>query len=281
MSYGLTFHETPAEAVERVRREQLAAAAESLRDGDDPIEAIHDARKRIKKTRALLRLARPGLKPAEYRRRNRALRDTGRGMSANRDADVLVETVELLAERFVGQYPKTFFAGVKQPLAAHARALRREADAAAHANVLTGLAQDSWPLAALDPEAIAGSLERTYARGRAAFATADREPTAGNLHEWRKRVKDLWYQQRLLEDTWPGVMKAQAKEAKTLSKLLGEDHDLAVLSEHVADDQLHDMIDLRRAELLEQSRALGRRIYAERPKAFARRSRRYVDLAAA
>ena len=54
-------------------------------------------------------------------------------------------------------------------------------------------------------------------------------------------MKDLWYQQRLLEDTWPGVMKAQAKEAKTLSKLLGEDHDLAVLSETCVTDpsQLH------------------------------------------
>ena len=91
----------------------------------------------------------------------------------------------------------------------------------------------------LDPDALAESLERTYARGRDAFARADRKPTTTNLHEWRKRVKDLWYQQRLLEDTWPGVMKAQAKEAKTLSKLLGEDHDLAVLSEHVDDAQLH------------------------------------------
>src|SRR6478735_3824947 len=126
MSYGLTFHETPADAVERVRREQLAAAAESLHDGD--------------------------------------------------------ETVELLAERFVGQYPKTFFAGVRQPLATHARALRGEADPAAHADVLSGLAQDSWPLAALDPDAIAGSLERTYARGRDAFARADRKPTTTNLH---------------------------------------------------------------------------------------------------
>ena len=97
-------------------------------------------------------------------------------MSANRDADVLVETVELLAERFVGQYPKTFFAGVKQPLATHARALRREADAAAHADALAGLAQDSWPLAALDPEALAGSLERTYARGRDGLR--DRRPQA-------------------------------------------------------------------------------------------------------
>ena len=37
----------------------------------------------------------------------------------------------------------------------------------------------------------------------------------------------------------------------------------------------------RREELLEEARALGRRIYAERPKAFARRCSRYVDLAVA
>jgi CHAD domain-containing protein len=124
-------------------------------------------------------------------------------------------------------------------------------------------------------------LKRTYARGREAFARADRKPTATNLHEWRKRVKDLWYQERLLQGSWPNVMKAQAKEAKKLSKLLGEDHDLAVLAEHVDDPQLLELIEQRRAELLERSRDLGRRIYAERPKAFARRARRYVDLAAA
>ena len=54
-----------------------------------------------------------------------------------------------------------------------------------------------------------------------------------------------------------------------------------VLAEHVDDPELHALIARRREELLEEARALGRRIYAERPKAFARRSRRYVDLAAA
>ena len=48
-------------------------------------------------------------------------------------------------------------------------------------------------------------------------------------------MKDLWYQQQLLEESWPGVMKAQAKQAKKLSKLLGDDHDLTVLAEHVDD----------------------------------------------
>lgn len=281
MSYALTLNEPLEQSVERVRREQLEAAAQSLEAGEDPVEAIHDARKRIKKTRSLLRLARPGLARAEYRRRNRALRDTGRAMSATRDADVLVETVELLAEQFAERYPKTFFAGVRQPLAVHAESVRADTDAAAHAGALRDLAEDAWPLRQLDPEALADAFKRTYKRGRDAFALADRTPTTPNLHEWRKRVKDLWYQERLLEDTWPGVMKAQAKEAKTLSQLLGSDHDLAVLADRVDDAQLHGLIDERRAELLARARDLGRRIYAERPKAFAQRARRYVDLAAA
>jgi CHAD domain-containing protein len=278
MSYGLTFDDTPAESVQRVRREQLEAAAAALADGDDPVEAIHDARKRIKKTRALLRLARPGLKTKAYRRRNRELRDTGRRMSGTRDADVLVETVDDLADRFVGQLPQSFFTAIRDPLAA---ATGGGEDAGEHAAALHGLAQDEWPLKGLDADALADSLKRTYGRGRDAFARAERKPTTANLHEWRKRVKDLWYQERLLADTWPGVMKAQAKEAKKLSKLLGEDHDLSVLADHTDDDQLQTLIAQRRAELLAASLELGHRVYAERPKAFARRARRYVDLAAA
>jgi hypothetical protein len=82
-------------------------------------------------------------------------------------------------------------------------------------------------------------------------------------------------------------MKAQAKEAKRLSKLLGEDHDLAVLASLLRQDpelaalsaDLLDVIGERRGVLLERSRALGRRVYAERPKHFARRCARYVELA--
>jgi CHAD domain-containing protein len=277
MSYGLTFSDEPRESVERVRREQLESAVQSLETGDDPVEAIHDARKRIKKTRALLRLARPGLKRKAYRRRNRALRDAGRGMSGTRDADVLAETVDALAERFAGRHPARFFDDARAAVASDDGAL----EAGDHVAVLRQLADDEWPLRrALDADALADSLKSTYVRGRAAFERADRKPTTTNLHEWRKRVKDLWYQQRLLEDTWPGVMKAQAKEAKTLSKLLGEDHDLAMLAEHVDDEALHLLIAERRAELLAAARDLGRRVYAERPKAFARRSQRYVELAA-
>ena len=110
------------------------------------------------------------------------------------------------------------------------------------------------------------------------------DPTSEHLHEWRKRVKDLWYQQQLLEALWPEVMKAQAKEAKKLSKQLGEDHDLAVLTDVLRSDpsldgdELLPLIAKRRKQLLKRMRKRGRRVYAEKPKHFARRVRRYVEL---
>jgi CHAD domain-containing protein len=280
VSYGISFDEPSADAVERVRREQLQAAAEALEAPEDPVEAVHDARKRIKKTRALLRLARPALKDKAYRRHNAALRDAGRGLSAARDADVLQETLQGLQQRFVGQYPEAFFA-LPDADAGGADEGEAATDTTAHAGAFRALAHEAWTLRDLSPDDLVDAYTRTYARGREAFERADRRPTVTNLHDWRKRVKDLWYQERLLADTWPGVMKAQAKEAKALSELLGDDHDLAVLAERVQDAELLELIARRRAELLDEARALGRRIYAEAPKAFARRARRYVELAAA
>ena len=47
---------------------------------------------------------------------------------------------------------------------------------------------------------------RSYARGREAFKTSakSKPTTTEHLHEWRKRVKDLFYQEQLLVESWPG-----------------------------------------------------------------------------
>ena len=71
MSYVLSFDEPGADAVEAVRREQLEKAAAGLRADPTDAEAIHDARKRLKKTRSLLRLSRPAMKRKAFRKRNR------------------------------------------------------------------------------------------------------------------------------------------------------------------------------------------------------------------
>ena len=151
---------------------------------------------------------------------------------------------------------------------------------------------EDWPLGDAGWEHLLAGVARAYARGRDAFAAARAEPTPELLHAWRKRAKDLWYHQRLLAPAWLGVLGAQAEEAHVLSELLGDDHDLAVLAARLADGAapLTPVVDAERAALLalvEQrsgelrtaAAQLGRRVYAESPKAFARRLARYVQLA--
>src|ERR1700742_2668401 len=109
MAYRLALADDLAASLQAVARDQLEGAAEGLAEGDDPVEAVHDPRKRIKKTRSALRLARRGLPKRVYRAENAALRDTARGLSGARDADVMVETADKLGERLGGHVPAALF----------------------------------------------------------------------------------------------------------------------------------------------------------------------------
>jgi CHAD domain-containing protein len=301
MPYRLSVDDDVASSVRACAREQLAAAAERLeRAGEDPVTAVHEARKHLKKTRALLRLVRPALGRRAYRRENDALRAAALALSGTRDADVLAQTAPKLAEHATGRLSAGTFEQLTAALAAEAAARRgRAADAPPLATVVGALRAaelrvEAWPLEEADWETVLAGLTRAYARGRVAFAVARAEPTAELLHAWRKRAKDLWYHQRLLAPAWPAVLEAQAEEAHALSELLGDDHDLAVLAGRLATDgaaaPLPPAVDAERGELRalvahrsEQLRAeatrLGRRVYAESPKAFSRRVGRYVRIA--
>ena len=280
-AYRLTLDQPVPDALRGVAREQLEDALQLLREryAEDPVDAVHGARKDLKKTRSLLRLARPDMPGKAYRRENDFLRDTARSLSAARDADVMVETVDELAERFSGQLPKDSFTALRERLAADAalsQAHRSGPDQAVEA-LQSALARvDQWPVDKCDEDTLRKGIVRAYARGRKAFAAAHDEPTAEHLHDWRKRVKDLWYHQRLIGDAWPGLLEAQADESHRLSDLLGDDHDLAVLTGLVDHADVRGLIAQRRKELQTDARRLGQRIYAEKPKAYRRRLGRYL-----
>jgi len=79
-----------------------------------------------------------------------------------------------------------------------------------------------------------------------------------------------------------------ANEADHISELLGDDHDLAVLRQLLADDPdryggecaeegevLVALIDRRRVELEQEAMLLGKRFFQEKPRLFARRLKGY------
>lgn len=281
MAYRLLQQEGVGEAAPRIATEQVELALEGLRDPDaDRDEAIHDARKRLKQTRAVLRLVQMGLDEQTYQRDNVTLRDAGRLLSNARDAWVRVETLDRLIDHFRHLLGPGAYATTRAQLLEEYRAIvGGEVPAAA----LDALEEARLRIRAWAPSGdglLAKGLEHTYRRGRDALRAAERETTTEQLHEWRKRVKDLSYQLRLVVPAWPGHLGALAEEAHRLSDLLGDDHDLGLFEDEVLDrtslfdtpagrDILADLVAQRRAELQTTALRLGGLLYVEKPKAFA------------
>src|SRR5688500_12178618 len=112
--FRLKKSETVPEGIARVARGRLDSAADELggRGSRDPSKAVHEARKDIKKLRALGRLVQAD--PSW----NRRLRDTARRLAGRRDADVLLETLDELVKR--GEVSKKSVRGLRKELAAEA-----------------------------------------------------------------------------------------------------------------------------------------------------------------
>ena len=289
MPYRVQPDEQLGAGLRRCAAEEIASAIDELGDGykADQVAAVHEARKSLKKIRALLRLVRPGLAQGVYRREMDAMRSAGQALSASRDADVVIAAFDGLRRSFTGQAPGEVVKEARAGLAAERRVARKHAGVGAVVETRDALQQalervPGWGISDDAWGAAQAGVRRAYERGQAAFELALEEPTVEHLHDWRKRVKDLWYHQRLLEPLWPATMEAQAEHAHRLSELLGDDHDLAVLHEKLAAspqapqlDGMLAIVDQRRADLQREAWPLGRRIYAERPKAFVRRLDRW------
>ena len=270
---------------------RLGKAADRLRepsDGDELAEAIHGARKDLKKARAALRLIRDELGEETFKRENRALRDAGRMLSASRDAEVKLATLDSLGKGGNGDLPPGPTALWREALIAD-----RDRIVDADADQTGGATEAIEAVAARAPEwrirndgwkLVAPGIDTAYRDGRDAFTSLGSSPSFDDVHELRKRGKDLWYQVRLLRDAWPPVLEATAEEIHEFTDFLGDHHDLAVLAEDLAGrdevDAAHRpilmaLIEGRQASLLAEAVSAGERIYAEKPKAFGRRLRAY------
>lgn len=279
-AYGLKEGEPLPDGIRRVARGRIDNAIDELRGKTDstPEEAVHEARKDMKKLRALLRLACGELGNDTFSRENACFRDAARELAGARDSDVMLTTLGAL------DLPAGLGWELRKAIQAElARDGAGDRDASAHGAVAILKAArkrvDDWPLERDSFEAVAEGLERTYRRGRRDFKAALAEPSVETLHEWRKRVKEHWYHHTLLRSLWPPVMTAVGDQAHELADRLGDDHDLAVLAtwvrEHLEPDpELSEAVDRRREELQGEAFALGGRAYAEKPSAYVRRLER-------
>jgi CHAD domain-containing protein len=280
-----------AAGLTRIAAGRAEASLERLRESKagaiDTAEAIHGARKDMKKLRTVLRLLRDALGKKRCRRANRRFRDAARALSASRDAEVKLGTLQGLGKHQAGlpaEAVETWRQILERDRAAATDTVRSEALVAeASAEIEAGLDEIAgWNLEDGSWKTIGPALTRTYRRGRKAMKAAD-GGGEDDFHEFRKRAKDLWYELRLLSGAWPAPLEAAAEEAHRLSELLGDHHDLAVLRGDLVERNLGAeetralaaAIDRRQEELAAAAIALGRHLYAERPQEFCHRLRRY------
>jgi CHAD domain-containing protein len=268
MPYELRKDETPGAGVRRILGEQIDRARTSLTDESAPVEKrVHDARKRFKETRALLRLVRGPL-GAQFAIENAFYRDLGRELAAARDAEAVIEALEKL------DVPRAVAARVRNTLRARQSAHPPLEPVIVRVLDLLGAAEvrlAQWPELGDTFDTLAAGLRRTYREGRRAMRTASSDD---ELHEWRKRVKEHWYHIQLLRDLWPSMMKPYAAVMQDLSRALGDHHDLHVLRSLVTAPTVVAAIALRQRTLEAEARAIGARVYAEPSRAWLARMRR-------
>ena len=288
-AYRLLAGEPVGAGVRRILAAQVDDAISQLRGeaGTEPAEAIHEARKSVKKSRSALRLVRDEIGDDVWRRENEHYRDVARKLSSFRDAEILVQALDGLGERF-GPTARELVEGLRKQLeeentSSHDDGSVERAMAGAAAELAAGRSRiDVLPLDGDGWELIAPGVHRSYRRGRKRLRAVEEEASVTNLHELRKRVKDLWYQLRLIQDVDKHMLGNLADQAHDLSDHLGDDHDLALLREEAQrrreafaspSHQRHllEEIDRRRGELQFAAISLGERIYAEKPKRFTKR----------
>jgi CHAD domain-containing protein len=265
----------------RVIRSQLGIAVKRLGAGREPEREIHEARKAIKRTRALLRLIRYGLEPGVFSHENRNLAAIGRSLSGIRDLHVLQQTIGRLMLT-AGPDCSAALLDLQGRIGEHTE---RTLDAGAVEHAHAELVETRKRLAKLDVEGgikmLRRGLENSQRAARKALAHALARQQTEILHELRKHAQHQWRQMSLLQAAWPQAIGVRAGAAQELSQLLGEEHDLATLQQAIARRgpfalpaserrAISEACAVRRAELWTLIEPRASRLFAEPPRVFAK-----------
>ena len=286
MAYRFKRKEPISKAVRRLGRGRIEHALECLQESG--AEAVHCARKDIKKVRAVVRLVRTRITKKEFRRLTETLRAAATQLAASRDAYMKAQTLQNLVAHFKGQLAPGAFRHVRAELRKGSdeemKRFRNEKTARAVERTLRRFTKrlERLKVRGNGWKALGPGVKTAYRQGRRAYQAVLQDSSPENFHEWRKRAKDLWYHVRLLQSVWPEQMDATASELDALGECLGDDHDLVVLRQDVHArsigdgtareiEMLNGLIEERQHELRVTALELGARFYAEKPSIFCHR----------
>jgi CHAD domain-containing protein len=270
VAFRLRQQESVAEGLRRLAAKQLRSGADELqRPNGLQDEAVHEARKSVKKVRAILHLVEEdhgqGLSDSKE-----LLRGVNRRLSRLRDAVATLEVLkkirqtspDVLSEHTVARVRRVLSSRKQAAVTAARRDHFREKALMSIRTLQKAVAW--WRPRHRGFGALAAGMRKTHRRGRKAMKRALKRQRAADFHEWRKEIKTLWYELRLLENCGGDIQK----DIRTLDRaetMLGDEHNTVLLCEQLARDGASlpaaDLDGLRRAADRYQ-RDLRRRAFA-------------------
>ena len=241
MAFRLRSDESVAHGLRRLARNELEAVRGELRKTRPPKdEPVHEARKSVKKIRAILQLidddAGTGLGRSDKR-----LRSINRTLSELRDADVMMETLEKLRAKHPHVLSPHGLARARRRLSAQKRAVTRTVGGPkkwkAIDRTLQTVRRDAkgWHPEDRGVDVLIDGVRAAHRRGRQAMKLAEKQQRAEDFHAWRKDIKALWYALRVVEQSDANVRR-DIRALHRAETLLGDDHNLVVLCEELSRD---------------------------------------------
>lgn len=284
MAYRFKLGEPTGKGLRRIALEQIDRARTSLDGGMDLPLAVHDARKCLKRTRALLRLVRPALDERQFRAEVHRLRDVALLLSGARDAFVARTTLAALEALYpladAGDLARLRAGLGDEEGGAAVSAVSPEVLEQALADL--GAAREAIgriEIAGRGFDPLARGLERSFADFHRALSHIHPGSHDEDYHDLRKHAQIHWRHMLLLRRAWPEALALRASLASAMSDRLGEDHDLSVLRAKASaieiDPPLREALEAavvdRQAKLRARAMIEARRLALDKPKGFSRR----------
>lgn len=283
--------------VRRIVLRQLELAISELHSVGDPQsdEAVHDARRRVKKIRAIIRLVGPVLN-GSGRSIDHDLSRVSRLLAPVADGQGVVETLEELARRYGKTLPKPTLEAARVGVIRNSARADHEAEARGIVKIAAGTLRHErkrikhWKLDARGFKAIGPGLEDSYRRARRMMIHAWSKPRPTRFHTWRRSVKEHWFHVRLLEGRCGNHLLAHQRRIEALDGILGEYHNVILLRDVLVKDTALTRDEVARClrvvaryqrVLRRHAETLGVRVFTERPRGFVRRVHRLWRAAAA
>lgn len=295
MAYRFKLDEPLEKGFRRIARNQVELALANIASDEVSPKNIHECRKSLKRTRALIKLVSPSIGMKAATRLDRNIRDVARALSLNRDGTVVMATIANLAH------------GADEPLAAALKQLQAKLEVGLvteKSSSHNSLPIDEFGIDDIRIEEIRADLDHikhylenltiaqrgisalkpglfaSYKDGKRLLKVAYKRRTAESFHDLRKAVQVHWRQMSLLSRAWPEEMHLRVAAAREISQILGEEHDLELVDQasqaldgvdENARSLVRSVCKERRRGLRQRARFRAERLFAEDASSFAKR----------